>query len=385
MSAGPALAQGRPALVDVAKAEPMEFAETAPILGRLVAPTQAEIATRIAGIVEAVHVVVGDRVKAGDLIANLDRERLDIQREAAEATLRQTGAAINVARANLEIARQAFERIESLQQSAAFSRARYEDLAKEAEAATGDLLEAEARAAKARADLAEARYNIRNTEIRAAVDGVVLSRDVHPGEYMQVGATIAMILNDADLEIEADIPTEYIGAVTPGMNVRVTLDDGSDHSARVRALVPNESLATRTRPVRLTPDFAELGKPLAAGQTTTLHIPIGAGRQVLTIPKDALVQASGGWIVYQAVDGKAAPRPVSIGGAIGNRFEVRSGLEAGAIVVIRGNERLRPGQEIQFDPASLEDKSEPAAEESEGTPAPERQTSGFNTVKSSGG
>ena len=85
---------------------------------------------------------------------------------------------------------------------------------------------------------------------------------------------------------------------------------------------------------------------LAIGQSITVSIPISAPRDVVSVPKDALVQARGGWTVFVNADGKAQPRPVEIGVALGDRFEVLNGLEEGDVVVVRGNERLRPGQDI---------------------------------------
>jgi multidrug efflux pump subunit AcrA (membrane-fusion protein) len=57
-------------------------------------------------------------------------------------------------------------------------------------------------------------------------------------------------------------------------------------------------------------------------------------------------------MVYVAADGQAQPRPVTVGASVGDRFEVIDGLAPGDLVVVRGNERLRPGQPIQFDQAS---------------------------------
>lgn len=373
----PANAQDGPALVGVAKTEQRLFTETAPILGRMVAPTQADIATRVAGIVDSVFVAVGDRVAIGDPVAKLNSEFLEIQKDAAKASQAQAIAAIKVAIANLEMAKQSFARMQNLKSSVAFSRARFEDLQRGAEAAKGSLAETEARMANATADLAEATYNIRNTEVRTAVGGIVIARDTQPGEYLQVGSTIVTILDDAHLEIETDVPTEIVGSVTPGQVLDVTLDDGSMHKARVRALIPSESLSTRTRPVRLKPDFFKLAKPLASGQSATIHVPVAAGRSILTVPKDALVQSRGGWIVYVAIDGKAQPRTVTIGSAFADRFEVLSGLEPDMLVVIRGNERLRPGQDIRFEASPTNEKTT--------SPAAANKTSGVRATGKTGG
>ena len=64
------------------------------------------------------------------------------------------------------------------------------------------------------------------------------------------------------------------------------------------------------------------------------------------VPKDALVQAQGGWSVFVNAEGKAQPRTVEIGAALEGGFAVLSGLSAGDEVVVRGNDRLRPGQDI---------------------------------------
>ena len=116
----------------------------------------------------------------------------------------------------------------------------------------------------------------------------------------------------------------------------------------LRAVIPDESVSTRTRPVRFSPKLNNMSAPLAAGQSVTVHIPIGEARDVVTVPKDALVQGPQGWIVYVADGESAQPRPVTLGAAVDDRLEILSGLEVGEIVVTRGNERLRPGQPISY-------------------------------------
>ena len=189
----------------------------------------------------------------------------------------------------------------------------------------------------------------KNATIRAPFDGVVVARLAGPGDYLQAGSPVLRIIDDLTLEVEADVPTEIVAGLDPGDAVSAIVDDGTVARAIVRAVVPSESPATRTRPVRFTIDVEGTTKPLAAGQSVILRAPVGPPREALSVAKDALVQQSGGWIVFVAEDGKATPRRVTIGAAAGGRFEVQGDLEAGELVVVRGNERLRPGQDIAYE------------------------------------
>ena len=77
-----------------------------------------------------------------------------------------------------------------------------------------------------------------------------------------------------------------------------------------------------------------------------MHVPVGRPRDVVSVHKDGINRRGGGTFVYVVQDGSATPRPVQLGTALGNRIEVLSGVEPGAQVVVRGNERLRPGQAV---------------------------------------
>jgi multidrug efflux pump subunit AcrA (membrane-fusion protein) len=79
----------------------------------------------------------------------------------------------------------------------------------------------------------------------------------------------------------------------------------------------------------------------------TLRIPIGPARQVLSVHKDAIIKRQGQDIVFVVAGEGVESRPVQLGVAVGGRFEVLSGLSQGDRVVVRGNERLRPGAKVR--------------------------------------
>ena len=97
--------------------------------------------------------------------------------------------------------------------------------------------------------------------------------------------------------------------------------------------------------MRFVPEFDSDGG-LAANQSATVHLPAGTPRTVVSVHKDAVINRRGKTLVFLVIDGAAQIRPVSLGEAVGGRFEVLGGLKPGDIAVVRGNERLRPGQKV---------------------------------------
>jgi len=317
-----ALAQesGTLVMVDAVRVEPQS--QTVPVLGRFVARQSGVVAARSGGPVAEVTVQVGDRVEAGQVLARLVKDTL---------TARQT-----LARADLTQAEQDLQRLENLRRSksAAFQRARYEDAVQAV--------------IRAKANLRLAEIDLRDAEILAPYPGVVTVRHTEAGSYLGVGQPVVTLINDEDLDIEADIPAERLAGLTPGRRITVEFASGEmPFAAEVRAVVPEENPMTRTRAVRFRPRYSNGTRGLAVNQSVTLHIPIGEPREVVSVHKDAIIQRQGRSVVFLVADGKAQMRPVRLGEAVGNRFAVVDGLEPGDVVVVRGNERLRPGQAVR--------------------------------------
>jgi RND family efflux transporter MFP subunit len=340
-------AQGRamPVGVDQVVLEPR--AQTMPVIGRFVAPESGIVATRIAERVAEVTVRVGDRVERGAVLARLASDRMRSERALRVADLKKAEAQITREKASLAKMQQTFKRITALRGSTAFRKDREDDTERDMEVARSALGQADADVLRARANLNLADLALKDTTITAPYPGVVIDRHTVAGNYTRVGDPIVTLLNDKTLEIEADVPAIRTSGLTPGTNVWVTLQGGGRLSAKVRAVIQEENTRTRTRSVRLSPDLGSRSGSLAGNQSVTVEIPIGEVTDVVTVHKDAIVILKGRSMVYVVEDGKAAIRPVKTGSAIGGRFEVNGGLKPGDVVVIRGNERLRPGQSVK--------------------------------------
>lgn len=349
LAAGPALAQQRASLVEVDAVVEEPLGQTVPVIGRFVARQSGPVAALVSGPVEEILVDVGDRVAKGDLLVRLSTDVTVGIRNLRKAELAEKKASLGSSQAQLRLARQELARLENLKKSAAFSQASYED--KRAEVARFQSLVAEAGASvvRAQANLELAELDMRRSEIRAPYNGVVVARQAVAGAFINTGAPVVSLVNDEDMEIEADVPADRLEGIFPGRVVTATLDSGRNVMAGVRSVIPTENALTRTRPVRFTPkiDGARLPQ-FATDQSVTVLLPLGEPRDVVSVHKDAVIARGTGYIVYVVEEGKVQLRKVEIGESVGMRFEVLSGLAQGDLVVIRGNERLRPGQEVTY-------------------------------------
>lgn len=339
--------RGRKTFVRVDEVKFVPLTQTVPVLGRMVARQSGVVAARIAGPVARMNVQVGDRVKTGDVLAILISNSLHWKRELRAGEVAQYNGALTSARAKLGKAQNELRRLQNLRKSAAFSRSRFEDQQREVENLEGETVKANAELRQARANLKLAEINLGNATIRAPYPGVVTRRHTVEGAFLSVGAAVVTLVNDEDMEIEADVPSTRLGGLPTGAVIGLTMEDKTRHQAVVRAVVPDENPLARTRAVRLTPSFELKRGIIAANQTVELQVPVGAPREALTVHKDAIVQRGGGTAVYIVEGGEAHLRRLSLGGAVGGRFEVLDGLKPGDMAVVRGNERLRPGQRVQ--------------------------------------
>jgi RND family efflux transporter MFP subunit len=332
--------------VDAVRREPL--AQTIPVIGRLVARQSGVVAGRTSGYMDKLYVDVGDQVERGQVLAQLDQAHLRARIALREADLKEFQAQRATELATEKLAQQQLERLKKLRNTAAFNQSLYDTQVRELAVARSSREEMEARIARGQVSLALAETQLEYGTIRAPFSGIVTLRNTNEGAWLEQGDSVVTLVNDRSLEIEADVPQARLTGLLPGTQVTLLLDDGTQHQARVRARIPDENLASRTRPVRFSADFGTVNVPLAVNQPVTLKVPLGPASQVVSVHKDAVLRHQGRASVYVIENGKAQSREVTLGPAVGSRFQVQEGLEPGDIVVIRGNERLRPGQPVSY-------------------------------------
>jgi RND family efflux transporter MFP subunit len=330
--------------INPVRSEPL--VQTVPVIGRLVACRAGVVAARVVGPVAEIRVEVGDQVAAGDVIAILDQDRAKAERDLQAARIAEAEAARETSEAELQLRRQELERLEGLRASPAFSQGQYSDKLQQMAMASGNVAKAQAARASAEAEFRLAEITLRDTEVRAPFGGVVTQRHTEIGAQVDQGNPVVTLVDHLCLEVEADVPQTRTAGLAPGTLVTFDLE-GRPFDAEVRAVIPDENPLTRTRTVRFIPKLGNDRSNLAANQSVVLHLPAGKGRKVLSVEKDAILHRGGLPAVFVATEGQAELRPVRLGEAVGSRFEVLEGLGEGDAVIVRGNERLQPGQAIR--------------------------------------
>ncbi|MEJ6673198.1 MAG: hypothetical protein QNL57_06050 [Alphaproteobacteria bacterium] len=182
--------------------------------------------------------------------------------------------------------------------------------------------------------------------LRAPEAGQVISVPPSKERYYREGDEVALIRSSGNYEIEADIPVTLLDYLRASDVVNGSDANGQPLRATMRAELAAENQRTATRPVRFDIMSALSNALKAEGARVRLSIPSGPQTQSVTISVDAIIPYLDRAIIFTAEDGKAVRREVRIGASQGNRVAVVSGLEAGQIVITKGNEGLKDGSAI---------------------------------------
>ena len=255
-----------------------------------------------------------------------------------------------MAKANLNIALQ--------NEKLASHKAKYEDLQNKISALLANEEIARANLNSALQDEKVSMQNLDRAEVKASFDGIIESREIELGEAVGLGFTLFTLVSDTMFEIEVDVPANRTRALKPNDKLMAETSDNIKFPAIIRSIGVKENSTTRTLQVRLSFEANSINRFVNIGESITVSIPIGPGVVAVTVHKDAILKREGLSLVYILKDGVAQIKPVELGDGIDDRFVVKQGLAEGDEVVIKGNERLRPGQKI----SSLNNKDDESNE-----------------------
>ena len=358
--------------------ERRDLLQTVVTTGRVTSLARVEVSSQIIGSVAAVRVEAGDRVKAGQILLQLrdDEARAALDQSQAvvrelEERLQQIGSIdgpvsqqrVVEAEATLRQAVSTFERARKLYDSGISSRAELDDAVRARDVAAGlvereklqrsnsrpqgsDVKLAEARLAQASAAVAGARERLVRTVITASGDGTVISRKVEVGDVAQPGVPLLVLSRNGRTQITAQIDEKNLGLLRVGQTAVGSADAYPEKSfpARLTTVVPAVDPQRGTVEARC--EVAEPPSYLVPDMTVSLEIEVARHAQVVTVPSEAVRDASTAPWVLVARDGRAVRRNVTLGIRGSGASEVTSGLKEGEIV-LSGAEKISVGSRVR--------------------------------------
>lgn len=305
-------------------------------VGSIYFPEVSNVATEVSGLAGAVAFDEGQHVAEGQELVRLSSDLTRKQLESAQAQYKKVLA-------DLENAELDYARMDALYQSRSVSEQEYDQARLNLKA-----LREQARALEAEAG--RLRLLLNKTVIRAPFSGVILAREVERGEWLAQGSVVGALARDDYLEAVVEIPQQGLRFVTPGQKVEVETADRR-LEGEILAVIPSGDVATRTFPVKV-----KVANPggLAQGMEARVSLPSGEPGEATLVPRDAVIQSRGQFVVFAVDQGQeAAPAtarmiPVEVTSYQGMEAAVRGeNLTPGTVVVVKGQERLRPGQPVQ--------------------------------------
>ncbi len=289
---------------------------TEEVVGTVRAELQATLEAKVSGRIDKLPVVLGQRIKAGELVVHLDAAEINARLEQAEAALEQ--------------AERDWKRVAALFEQQAVTRADYDA--------------AQARNRMAKGAAAEAKAMMGYVEIVAPFDGVVTKKWAAVGDLATPGKPLVAIEDPSALQLEADVPQAIAARVQQGARLTARVDGVSGAlTGTVSEIGPVADSVSRTVRVKL--DLA--GQPgLSSGQFARLLVPVGENNS-LRVPVAAVVQRGQLEIVFVVANQHAQLHLVKTGKRVGNEMEIVSGLHAGDAVVTEGAAQLTDGQPVE--------------------------------------
>lgn len=326
----PAFAQGggaAPVTVEVATARAARMTPRTWIPGSVVSREDARIAGVVAGRVQWIA-EVGQRLAAGDALARLDDTVTRLRVADLQAQVARAGS-------QAELSRVQMERYQSLAATKIYSASQLDEARAQLEMARHDV-------ARLTAQLNQAQYETEQSTVRAPFAGVVAERFIQRGEYLQVGAAVARLVNTDELEARATAALAFAGNVKPGQAAAVRAG-AEERQGTVRAVVPVGDDRSRQFEVRVGVNRTRW----PVGTAIEVSLPTGAEHSAVLVPRDAIVlRQSQSYVMRVAPNGTVERRDVEAGGAVEDQVEIRSGVAEGDRLVVRGAERLEPGQPV---------------------------------------
>jgi HlyD family secretion protein len=358
----------------LAKVERGDLAKSVVATGKVEPITKVEIKSKASGIVKKLYVDAGDRVKKGQLLAELDREEISAQVAQARASLEASESSLTGSQADYERAKvdaegpdvptlkRAYERSQGMAKEGVVSASALDDAQRnyvmavnKQSVAKAQLLVLNAKIGQAKAQVARDKANLQQLEeqlsyttVVSPIDGIILSRDVEVGDAVSsilvLGSSATLIMTEGDTSevyVKGKVDESDIGKVYLGQPARIKVESFKDKTfnGKVTKISPMGVEKDNVTTFEVRVSINNPGGELKAAMTANAEIILEEHKNVLQIPEGAILYDKDKKASIEVPDpkGKEGKRkePVTIGISNGAKTEVLSGLKEGDEVVLQ--------------------------------------------------
>ncbi len=322
--------------------------------GTAEAARESVLSFKVAGTVTSIPVKVGDRVNAGDLLAELDKTDLMVDVESARAGVETSRADVKSAESRVYTIQSTYERIRNLYENGNVSLNEFEQTRGDFETAKAQLQAAESRVNSESAKLKAAQNQLQYTRLTAPFDGVINRIAVEENEEVSSGEAIVTLSGLEKLEVKVSVSDLYITRITTGMACRITFPalPGTEFKGVVTE-VPYAADDAPTYPVTVGIEDQDARlRPGMAAQVLFLF-DAAAGDSGMYAPADGVGEEKGENFVFVIEPGEqgrgtAHKRRVVLGALTGKGFRVKEGLLPGEMVATSGLQLLMDGMAVKL-------------------------------------
>ena len=333
--------------VVTATVAPHTFSEKKEAVVSLKAQKYILLNPKVSGNIQDILVDFGDWVNQKDILVRLEKANYDLAVQQAKAVLSSAEAAVALAKAQFEQAEKEYHRASNLLAKNVYPQSRFDS----AEAAYKTTREAVKFAIAQRKQTEEtfkiSRKNLKDTDIRTPISGVVVERNVEPGQTVEPGTQLLRIVDQSVLKADIELPEKDFAHIQPGMEVIATVDaiPGKEFYGTVAVVNPMVDTDSRTFRARIMVPNPK--SKLVDGMFARVTIQAGK-RTSPAVPRQALTRlpGSGTYFVFVVEDNSVRKRTVTIGATEGEYAEIKSGLAEGDMIVTSSSGHLRAGTKV---------------------------------------
>ncbi len=314
--------------------------------GKLEAKEYVDVGSQVSGQLEKLHVDLGDVVKEGDLIAEIDPKIYESQVEAIQARLKTLAAQKQEQASLVEQAKQKFTRNETLFKADAISKEVFEDAQTALNVANAQLASIDAQIEEANSSLEESKTNLGYTKIYAPMAGTVVSQTSREGQTLNANQSAPVIVQVANLDVltvRAQVAEADIMNIKEGMPAYFTILGSQDRrwNGKVRQILPTPDVVNDVVLYNVLIDVDNKDRQLMLNMSTQMFFEVGKAVDVPVIPVGALgkrmeekdSEAGHAYMVKISNSGQVADREILVGLMDRTNAEVKSGLKLGEKVV----------------------------------------------------